>query len=101
MEGVEGMEAEKPSVRRFDWMPAAMPGVTSLVQERRRQWGDAHVTDCIKRSMRGEPGFFFAREGPIAVGTPWSDERIANFAALQVTATQALVVMKEPGHGAR
>jgi hypothetical protein len=29
------------------------------------------------------------------VGTPWDDPVLANFAAAQVTSTQALVIMKE------
>ena len=93
MEGVEGMEKKEG---RFAWMPDAMPGVAKLVAEKRRRWGDAHVTACIQRGLRGEPGWFFAREGAIAVGAPWDEPVMANFAALNVTATQALVVMREP-----
>lgn len=100
MEGVEGMDKKEG---RFAWMPSAMPGVAKLIAERRRRLGDAHVTDCIKRGLRGEPGFFFAREGALAVGTPWDgDPVMANFAAASVTSTQALVIMREPelSHGA-
>lgn len=72
----------------------AMPGVQRLVAEKRRVMGDAWVTDCIRRGLAGEPGYFFAREGALAVGTPWDDPVLANFAAANVTSTQALVVLR-------
>lgn len=100
MEGMEGMEektAPAKPMQRFGWMAEAMPGVARQVAEKRRLWGDEHVTRCILRSFAGEPGWFFAREGPIAVGTPWDDDPVLrNFAALSVTRTQALVIMRRP-----
>lgn len=85
---------------KFGWLPRAMPGVARLVAEKRRALGDAHVAECWRRGvLEREPGWFFAREGPIAVGTPWEgDPVLINFAAAQVTSTQALVVLREPGH---
>ena len=82
---------------KFGWLPSAMPGVARLVAEKRRLLGDAHVAECWRRGVvELEPGWFFAREGAIAIGTPWGDDpALANFAALQVTSTQALVVMRE------
>jgi hypothetical protein len=81
--------------RRWDWLPTAMPGVSRLIGEKRRVLGDAHVNECWRRGMAGEPGWFFAREGAIAIGTPWADDpELANFAAASVTATQALVVLR-------
>ena len=74
-----------------------MPGVAKVMREKRAQLGDAHVVECFNRGMAGEPGWFFAREGAIAIGTPWDDPILANFAALQVTSTQALVVLREKG----
>jgi hypothetical protein len=88
---------DKKSVAgKFDWVPDAMPGVARLVSEKRRAYGAAHVKRCWSRAMAGEAGWFFAREGAIAIGTPWDDPALANFAALSVTATQALVVMRGP-----
>ena len=84
---------------RWEWVPAAMPGVTKLMAEKRRLHGDPHVTECWRRGMAGEPGWFFAREGPVAIGTPWEDPQLANFAASQVTSTQALLIIKEPTNG--
>lgn len=96
------MDRKPNEGRRWDWLPAAMPGVTRLMVEKRAKHGAAHVAECWRRSMAGEPGWFFAREGPLSVGTPWDDPILANFAAQQVSATQALLVIREPGvpHGA-
>lgn len=86
---------------KWGWLPAAMPGVARLLAEKRKALGDGHVAECWKRGVVDrEPGWFFAREGALAVGTPWDDPVLANFAALQVTSTQALVVLREPGRGA-
>jgi hypothetical protein len=87
---------------RWGWLPAQMPGVAKLMAERRAEYGDAHVNLCWQRGViKREPGWFFAREGALAVGTPWDDPLLANFAARQVTATQALVMVRPPegAHG--
>lgn len=89
-------ETGRPKKGRWDWLPTAMPGVARLMAEKRRQLGDAHVAECWRRGMAGEPGWFFAREGAIAIGTPWDDPVLANFAAMQVTAGQALLEIKTP-----
>jgi len=87
----------KAAANRFSWLPAAMPGVTRLMAAKRAQYGAAHVAECWRRGMAGEPGWFFAREGALAVGTPTlGDPVMADFAALQVSSTQALLVMREP-----
>lgn len=85
-------------VRDWSWLPVQMPGVARLVAEKREAWGSDHVNDCWQRGViKGEAGWFFAREGTLAVGTPWDDPVLVNFAAHQVTATQALLVMRDPG----
>lgn len=94
---------DKNQKKSWDWLPAEMPGVARLMKEKRRLLGDAHVNECWQRGVTGlEPGWFFAREGALAVGTPWDEPMTANFAALQVTADQALLVLKplEVRHGA-
>lgn len=91
--------SKKKGKGRWEWLPGAMPGVARLMAEKRRALGDAHVAECWRRSMAGEPGWFFAREGAIAVGTPWAHPDLANFAALQVTATQAMLIIKGAGDG--
>lgn len=52
----------------------AMPATTAMVRDYRRELGDQHVSDCVRRGLAGESGFFFAREGPLAVGTPWGSD---------------------------
>lgn len=92
MEGVEGMDKNVLGLIR-----QAMPGVLKLVAEKRQQWGDAHVTECQRRGLAGEPGWFFAREGALAIGTPWADgDDIGRWLGAQVTSTQAVLVMRPP-----
>jgi hypothetical protein len=82
---------------RWAWLPAAMPGVARLMSEKRRSMGHAHVDECWRRGMAGEPGWLFAREGAVAIGTPWAgDPALENFALAQVTSTQALLVIRHP-----
>lgn len=92
MEGQQARQARRALIRE------AMPGVQKVVADHRRRWGDAWVTECVKRGMAGESGWFFAREGGLAVGTPWptDDPMLTNWAAAQVTATQAVVLIRPP-----
>lgn len=81
----------------WGWLPEQMPGVQARIVELRKQFGADHVSLCWRRGVvEREPGWFFAREGALAVGTPWDDPLVANFAALNVTASQALVVIRQP-----
>jgi hypothetical protein len=88
-------KTEKPG--KWAWLPAAMPKVATLVAERRVQMGDAHVDACFKRGMAGEPDWFFAREGPLAIGTPFSaDTVMAAWCTQAIKPGQALVVIRPP-----
>jgi hypothetical protein len=88
-------KVKEQAAGKWAWLPAAMPGVARLLAEKRKLHGDAHVAECWKRGVvERQAGWFFAREGALAVGTPWDDPVLANFAALQVTSSQALVVMR-------
>ena len=49
-----------------------MPNVARLVDEKRAQYGAAHVRECITRGMRGEPGWFYAFEAGMVQGTPFT-----------------------------
>ncbi|TAK97057.1 MAG: hypothetical protein EPO09_04940 [Aquabacterium sp.] len=65
-----------------------MPGVARMVRERRSEWGDAHVTDCVNRGMRGEPNQFYAFENGHIVGTAFDgradlDDLVKSSAMLQ------------------
>lgn len=96
------MDKEKRR-NRWGWLPEQMPGVAAQVAEKRRLWGAAHVNECWRRGVEElQPGWFFAREGALTVGTPSDDPVMANFAAANVTSTQSLLVMRAPegGHGA-
>lgn len=85
---------------RWGWLPREMPSVSKMVASERKQLGDDHVNECWRRGMAGEPGWFFAREGVIAIGTPWAldDPGVASFAALQLEG--AAMVMLRPKGGA-
>lgn len=57
----------------WSWLPLVMPGVASMMKEKRALFGDAHVDECWRRGVvLGQPGWFFAREGAVSVGTPAS-----------------------------
>lgn len=72
----ESMSAQKPAgpapaKRDWSWLPAHMPRVAALIRERRQQYGDAWVNECWRRGvLAGEPGLFWACEGPLCLGTP-------------------------------
>ena len=90
--------AEKEN--RFGWLPAQMPGVVKLIAERRREVGKEWVDQCWQRGVvQREPGWFFAGEGPLMVGTLWDDPVIVAFAANRVTDTQCLLVTRPKGVG--
>jgi hypothetical protein len=75
----------------------AMPGVVQLVKTKRQEMGDAHVTECVRRGLAGEPGWFFAREGALAVGTPWTDDGdIERVFGLQVSLEGTAFVLMRP-----
>lgn len=94
----------KERENRWGWLPVAMPGVARLMAEKRRLLGDAHVNECWRRGvLEQQPGWFFARERALAVGTPWPD--IADVAGWHVVPSQALLCMRQPAaqgaaHGA-
>lgn len=81
--------------KRFDWLPVEMPGVVRLVAEQRRLHGDAWVNECWKRGVvDGEPGWFWAGEGALMVGTMFDDPLIQQFASGRITRSQALLVLR-------
>jgi hypothetical protein len=88
------MDKKKQEIGSWGWLPVAMPKVARLIADKRREVGDAHVRECWKRGVvEQQPGWFFAREGALAVGTPWPD--IADVAGWQVTQTQAMVILRD------
>lgn len=78
---------------KWDWVPAFMPVVAKILADKKREVGPQHVALCWQRGVIERlPGWFFAREGALAIGTPWPD--IADIAGWQVVPTQALVVLR-------
>jgi hypothetical protein len=76
----------------------AMPVTADMVRDYRRVLGDAHVTECIKRGLAGEPGWFFAREGTLAVGTAWGGDPDI-LALFQAQGSTGAFVMLRPVEG--
>ncbi len=81
---------------RWHWMREAMPGVASIVARKRAEWGNAHVNLCIKKGLEEQlPGYFFAAEGPLAVGVPWAG--FGEDWLKRDIKSAVLVVMRDPG----
>ena len=87
---------------RWAWLPELMPGVARRLAELKRERGDAFVNECWRRGViEREPGWFFAREGAIAIGTPPTDPEVLSLCGWHIVPTQALVVVHAGGrHGA-
>jgi hypothetical protein len=88
---------------RWGWLPDHMPGVARQLAELRRQHGAEHVKLCWQRGVvERRPDWFFAREGPIAVGTPPTDPALLAMCGWEISPTQAVVILgkREAGHGA-
>jgi hypothetical protein len=49
-----------------------MPETAKWITKRREMYGKDYVNDCIRRSLDGEPGFFFAIEAGHVIGTPFA-----------------------------
>lgn len=63
----------------------AMPATAKWVQERRNEYGQAHVDRCIREGLGGVPGRFYAIEAGHITGTPFeATHPIAEFQALAV-----------------
>ena len=76
----------------------AMPATARMVRDWRRTLGDAHVTECVRRGLAGQAGWFFAREGAIAVGTPWGDDPdVLRMFAMQGVGGSAFVMLRPAG----
>lgn len=52
-----------------------MPNVAKRIDQYRTEWGREWVNECIKRGMRGEPGWFYAFEAGQVVGTPFTNDQ--------------------------
>lgn len=87
-------------VRDWSWLPAQMPGVAGLIKRQRAEVGNDHVNTCWRRGVvEGLPGWFYAAEGALQVGTPWPE--VLDLACARVTPSQALLILRpvEQAHG--
>ena len=58
-----------------------------------KEVGNDWVGECWRHGVaQGEPGWFYAAEGALAVGTPWP--AVIDIICLQITATQALLILR-------
>ena len=48
-----------------------MPETAKWVDAKRKEVGAEFVNTCIRRAMKGEPGYFYAMERGHVLGTPW------------------------------
>lgn len=109
----QSSEAGKGDRASWDWLPMRMPGVARLISDKRTAWGAAHVAQCWKRGvMLCQPGWFYAREGALAVGVPdadWEREFQEQLRAAGVGPDRPVLWMRTPeaarseseaGHGA-
>ena len=66
---------DKVDKKDWSWIKQHLPGVVVLLAEYREFGEGAHIDECWKRGvMGGQPGWFFAREGPVCLGTPFDDK---------------------------
>jgi hypothetical protein len=95
---------KKTETKSWGWLPQQMPGLAKLMAEKRVQLGADHVKLCWRRGVvEQQPGWFFASEGALSVGTPWADDPvIAQFLTARITPTQVLLVLRpvEAAHAA-
>ena len=63
-----------------------MPETADFVDRMRVHWGRAYVDECLKRSIAGQPGYFYAMERGHTLGTPWQGDAAAKLLAQGVAA---------------
>lgn len=98
------MDKEEKKENRWAWLPAVMPGLAKLMKDRRKEHGAAFINECWTRGMAGEPGWFFAREGVVAIGTPWPavvDLMLQHPQLPKNTHEHVLLCLREVDHGAK
>lgn len=52
-------------------MRSQMPETAKWIDDKRAEHGAEFVNGCIRRAMKGEPGFFYAFERGHVLGTPF------------------------------
>lgn len=63
-----------------------MPETAKWVDKKRQELGAEFVNGCIRRALKGEPGFFYAIERGHVLGTPFAvTHPFADSQALAIT----------------
>ena len=61
----------------WTWMEQHMPNVVRQMREIREAGEGSHLNECWRRGVViGQPDWFYAREGAIALGTAFREHRI-------------------------
>jgi hypothetical protein len=85
------------AAQTWNWLPEQMPGVARLMREKRQQHGNEWVNECWRQGVRlGQPGWFFAAEGSLMVGTLGDVPEVLAVVANKVTRTQAVLYIRTP-----
>lgn len=79
-----------------------MPKVVQMLKDRRERGEGAFIDECwVKGVQQQQPGWFFAAEGPVAIGVPpggvLSDPALVAMRA--AFPDQAIVMLKEVADG--
>ena len=90
---------ETRAKKNWAWMSEFMPRIVTMLGERRAKGEGAHIDECWKHGVRlQEPGWFYAREGGITVGTPFQESEtndvLREFGTWEFAKDQALLVLK-------
>lgn len=88
----------------WGWMAQHMPGVVELIREHKAHQGALHVNECWRRGvLLGEPGWFYAREGSVSVGTPFFGSEIHDilrqFGSWEVAKDAPLLMLRSSEQG--
>lgn len=78
-----------------------MPKVVEMIRSRRKEMGADHVNLCWRRGViEMQPGWFYAREGAIAVGMPFVGSEIetvmAELGAWRDFRAEPMLMLKSP-----
>lgn len=89
-------------VNRWDWLVEKLPRVAALIAQAKAEHGAAWVAQCWRCGVvEGKPGWFWASEGALSVGTLWEDARIMAMMRGEAGPGASLLVLrpKEGGDG--
>jgi hypothetical protein len=73
-----------------------MPKVASMVAKARADWGSAHVDQCVQAGVRGQADAFYAIEGGLVVGTPFTPGAVMRDVGMAFMVGGAAMAMRQP-----